>query len=311
MQCNCNKALVTPSVSWAPIELSDRSWFVPIQRAEAPQSADFCFSSNFMWAEKHNVYMAMINDRAVVKIGSGAHTKYVCPIGTGDLTPVVEALKSDSKSEGKLLTICAVTENHLEEFNALFPGEFEAEPTRDSFDYIYNAESLATLAGRKLHSKRNHINSFLAHYDDWSFEALGPDNLGDCRRVLDTWERAHQDDISIWHEHNAIQRAFYGFEELGLMGGILRVDGAPVAFTIGEMINSETLCVHFEKALSDIPGAFPMVNREFVRMVKELVPELRYVNREDDMGDDGLRQAKQSYHPEYMLEKYLLTWKQL
>ncbi|MBQ3404404.1 MAG: DUF2156 domain-containing protein [Oscillospiraceae bacterium] len=311
MQCISSNVSCTTAIDWSPIELEDRAWFMPAAEFENSQSADFCFSSNYMWAERHNVRMTLIHGRAVVKIGIGDDTRYVCPIGPGELQPIVEALKCDAKSDGNSLIICAVTNEHMDEFNTLFPGKFEIETTRDYFDYIYSAESLATLSGRKLHSKRNHINSFLSTYADWSFEALTSDNIENCKEVLGTWQKAHRDDKSIWHENAAIHRAFNAFNELGLMGGILKIEGEPVAFTIGEMINSDTLCVHFEKALSDVNGAFPMVNREFVRMVMELRPELKHVNREDDMGDEGLRQAKESYHPEYLLEKYTLKWNNL
>ena len=110
-------------------------------------------------------------------------------------------------------------------------------------------------------------------------------------------------------ERLALELAFRNFDTLGLEGGLLRVNGEVVAFTIGEKQNADTYTVHFEKAFPEVQGAYPMINREFVRYITKLHPEMLYINREDDMGMENLRKAKRSYYPDLMVEKYMATYR--
>lgn len=170
--------------------------------------------------------------------------------------------------------------------------------------YIYTREKLATLAGKKLHGKRNHIARF-KDSGDWSYEPMTAENVEECRTMTYTWIHMREEkwneemnqEISVLHE------AFDHMQELGLVGGVLRRDGQIVAFSIGERLNSETFVVHFEKAYPDLQGAYPMINQQFVLHECE---GYAYVNREEDTGDPGLRKAKLSYYPDILLPKYEL-----
>ncbi|MBQ1364027.1 MAG: DUF2156 domain-containing protein, partial [Oscillospiraceae bacterium] len=121
-------------------------------------------------------------------------------------------------------------------------------------------------------------------------------------------ENADRLDSSIVEEYDAIIRAFAAYEKLGLEGGVLRSSGEILGFSLGEMASPDTFNVHFEKAEIDINGAYPMVCRELTRMVMQNHPDLRYINREDDMGIESLRKSKLSYKPEFLLEKYKARW---
>ena len=185
---------------------------------------------------------------------------------------------------------------------------------RDGFDYCYDIDRLADLTGKKLHAKRNHIHRFEEHYQDWTVEEISAENLPECIQLNQDWEDAaaaagHED----WNAHEgceALRRCLIHQQELGLEGLLLRAGGKPVAFTAGKSLGGDTYDVFFEKAYSEIQGAYPMINREFARWIRKNHPEIRYLNREDDMGEENLRKAKLSYHPDLLLEKYIAELKE-
>ena len=131
-----------------------------------------------------------------------------------------------------------------------------------------------------------------------------------CQAMLEQWtaDNSERLDESIVYEHEAIECAFQNYEALGLEGGVLYADGQLLGFTFGEMTSQDTFDTHVEKAAADVNGAYPMVCRELARMLRERHPELRYINREDDMGLESLRASKQSYKPLYLLKKYTAEW---
>ena len=190
----------------------------------------------------------------------------------------------------------------------MWPGRFTEEEDRDGFDYLYDIDRLADLPGRRLQSKRNHINRFESICPDWSVEEIGPENLAECAAMDREWNRLRRgqpesEEETLADERHALSLAFCHYRELGLSGLLLRAEGRVAAFTMGSPIGPDTFDVHFEKAFSDLPGAYPLINREFARWLRERHPGLRWLNREDDMGLEGLRQAKSSYHPDRMVEK--------
>jgi len=296
-------------LEFKPIELSDKPKIDECMWAENSRSADFNFANIFMWDKTFKQSVAYIGQRYVIKTEYSHAPFFAFPTGSGNLKPVVEQLREYSGRKGFPLCIRGVTENNLKALNELFPGEFQCTDDRAFFDYIYSAEKLASLAGKKLHSKRNHINRF-EEANDWNFEPLTVELVPACMVMLEQWESLHTDphDHNLISEHAAISRAFQHYVYLGLEGGILRSAGKIIGFTVGERISSDTYNIHFEKAYSDIHGAYPMINREFVRHILSIHPEIEYINREDDMGKDNLRKAKLSYYPEYLLEKHTAIW---
>ena len=291
-----------------PVTLEDKAWIDPLVWAEASSSADFNFGNIYLWDTSFHQLVGRMNDRVIVLPCYEDKPFFAWPVGTGDLAPVMAELEAYAREHDFPFTLRGVTQTHLPLLDGLFPGRYTVESERPLWDYLYSAEKLATLAGKKLHGKRNHINRFEAE-NDWSFSALAPEDFPECMQLLDEWnsENPEDQDIGASDEYAAIRRAFENFEPLGLEGGILRVSGKPVAFTIGEMVCAHTFVVHFEKAHSEINGAYPMVNREFVRQILARHPDVQWINREDDMGHESLRQSKESYHPEAMVEKYTVV----
>lgn len=227
---------------------------------------------------------------------------------------MLRALEEDAASLGNRLSLYSLTEGEKERLEGLFPGKFDYTLVRDGFDYCYDINRLADLTGKKLHAKRNHIHRFEEHYPGWTTEEIGPHNLQECIALNEDWEAAaaaagHED----WNAQEgceALRRCLYHQQELGLEGLALRGNGKLVAFTMGKSLGGDTYDVFFEKAYADIQGAYPMINREFARWVRAHHPEIVYLNREDDMGEENLRKAKLSYHPDLLLEKYVAELKE-
>ena len=185
----------------------------------------------------------------------------------------------------------------MEELDRLFPGKFIYEADRDGYDYLYEIDRLADLPGKKLHNKRNHISRFLDNNPSWVYEEITPESLPECLEMDKEWYRR-----SMIREGAA--------EERDLGGGLIRVYGEVVAFTMGDVLSSDTFDVHFEKAYGELQGAYALINREFARWVRGRHPGIKYLNREDDMGVEGLRKAKESYYPDLMVEKHSAVWRE-
>lgn len=292
-----------------PLSLADKHFIDEIAAAEDSRSADFVFGNMFLWDGKYRQSVCRHGDRLIVR-ADGEHLPiFPFPIGSGELAPTIEAMAAYAREQGYPFVLRGVELHHKAELERLFPGRLVFVHDRDYDDYIYSAEKLASLSGKKLHGKRNHINRFEAAHSNWRFEPLTREMFPLCSGLLDSWSaEVSEGEHLVSDERCAIELALDNFEALGLSGGALFVDDDLIAFTIGEVISSDTFNVHFEKARADIDGAYPMINREFVRYVLQLHPYICYVNREDDMGLENIRTSKLSYRPEMILEKYSAHW---
>jgi len=199
-----------------------------------------------------------------------------------------------------------MNEADRQELERLFPGKFVQHCSRDSFDYVYDIHALADLKGKKLQKKRNHLNRFRLNHPDCRTEELTAANRAAAKAMVDEWYRrrkAEDPEGNYLLENIALDKAFEVSAELN-MEGILLLEGDQVlAVTMGSRLSADTFDIHFEKAREDVDGAYTAVNSEFARYLRLKYPELLYLNREDDMGLEGLRKAKLSYHPHHMMEK--------
>lgn len=290
--------------SFKKLSINDRDWMMEILKKEGTLSADYSFGNLFMWLGQKGIYATKSNDRLLMKFGTGWNTRFFFPVGSGPVEPAISLIREVAKKEGAPLRIESVTEESRELLNQAFPGEFEFFEKRDSFDYIYEAETFTEMRGKKLHAKRNFCNRFEKTYE-WNFEQLEKRHLPHCLKILADWQ-AEMGTFTegMKMEHSAIVRGFMCYEKLDFLGGVLRANGEIVAFTIGEKIRSDCFDIHFEKANSEIAGAYPMIAREFARLVVNKHPDIKLFNREEDMGIEGLRKAKESFYPLYLLKKY-------
>lgn len=286
------------------ISVSDREWVNSILSYSDFRGTEYCFTSLFMWSRLYGSRIGRIGDFLVLASESSDSVSVLYPAGRGsdeDFSRFLGKFERIAVSGGKRLEIIGVTGDAADRIERVWPGRFVYEDARNSYDYIYEAEKLRSLSGKKYQSKRNFIARF-EELPSWSYEAIDSSNISECMDMNAEWCRMNRcsENPSKNDEMCAVKRVLSNFEALGLKGGLLRVEGRVVAYTIGEKMNSDTFIVHVEKAFSDIKGAYPMINREFVRAE---AGDCVYVNREDDAGDEGLRKAKLSYHPAFMIEK--------
>ena len=285
--------------------LTDASWMVPILRAADNKACEYSFTTIFMWRKYYENQVAHCGEHLFLKPGHGPASTYMMPVG-GDLREGVSILLEHCRAEGYPLRLFGAEAPDTERLSDWFPGRFACAPSPGDADYIYNQADLALLAGKKYHGKRNHLKKLLD--GEYSYEPLTEKDFDDCiTYAVGTYNRSDAyDDRSKVCEQFAINTYFENFHALGLSGGVLRVGGNVAAFTIGERINSDTLGVHIEKAEASVEGAYPAINYLFARSASE---GFSYINREEDLGIEGLRKAKRSYHPAFMIEKHTVIFK--
>ncbi|KAA6327406.1 hypothetical protein EZS27_023602 [termite gut metagenome] len=268
------------------------------------RNCDLSFSNLCSWRFLYHTTYAVINGFLVFKFWlSNDRMSYMQPVGDGDIKELLDMLIVDATMEGqdfRMLGICPKIKAELEN---ILPDKLAFTYARDYSDYIYLREDLATLIGKRYQPKRNHINRFKKEYT-YRYAPITPDAIRDCLLLEAEWQKANKlrqgEDAS--DENQAVFFALNHFEELGLTGGILYANDKAAAFTYGMPISQDTFGVHVEKADAAVNGAYSMINYEFANRIPK---QYTYVNREEDLGIEGLRKAKLSYYPEIILDKYV------
>lgn len=289
-------------LDWHPITLDDCDWMRQKLREEPREECEYGIANIFAYSAAIDLFVADNYGCFVTKCIFGDYNAYCFPIGGGNKDAAIRDVIAEIRESGIESEIYGMNETDAAILEAAFPGAFNIQKERDSFDYVYLRDDLVNLAGKKYQSKRNHI-SFFERNCRWRYETITRETIPECIAMSEEWLRENtnefQDDLE--QELVIIKKAFSAYEALGCVGGLLRVDGVVVAYTFGEKMTDDMFCVHFEKAFSSIRGAYPMINKQFV--LHEL-GDYRYINREDDVGHDNLRKAKESYHPALFVEKY-------
>ncbi len=230
---------------------------------------------------------------------------YPFPLGQ-NLKPTLDAIIHDAKMRGIPCRLTGLSQDDCATLERLYPGKFRIHFDRDGFDYVYDINDLADLKGRKYQKKRNHINRFRQNCPDYTLEPITDENTLEAAELLQQWytHREEADPLVDLHmEKAAIYKALRNRAELGIEGLLLKYDGKLLAMTMGSVLNPTTFDVQFEKALDEADGAYPTINWEFARYLRKKYPNLQFLDREEDMGLDGLRKAKLSYCPHHMIEK--------
>ncbi len=290
-------------------ELCDRDIVHAYFQEYPSKSCERTFANVFLWSRHYPVTFAIV-ENALVFRSEGKQEAFTYPAGKPeDVKNALEFLMKCMKEKEKPFLLYMVTKEQFEQLDAWYPGSFEIAYERDAADYIYETEKLITLSGKKLHAKRNHINNFKANHENWSYETMSEENIEECFQMALRWrnENGCEEDEEKNAEMCATLNALRLFRELELVGGLLKVDNEVVAFTIGEPISDDTFVVHIEKAYADVQGAYPMINQQFV---EHECTNYKYINREEDTGSEGLRKAKLSYRPAFLVEKGLVKEKE-
>ncbi|MGF0006105.1 DUF2156 domain-containing protein [Eubacteriales bacterium SGI.150] len=292
---------------------SDKAWVDALLAQADYRGCDYNFTNLFVWSRAYGQEIAQVDGFLVTHLCGRMGCSYMYPAGSGDLAAAIDILAREADERRQPLRLVCLTTRQMEELDRLMPGRFAYEADRDGFDYLYDIDRLADLTGKKLHAKRNHINRFMDNNPSWVYEEITPQTLPECLEMDKEWYRRSMvregaaEERDLGDEGIALRTAMDHYHALGLEGGLIRVYGEVVAFTMGDRLNSDTYDVHFEKAYGELQGAYAMINREFARWVRAKHPNVRYLNREDDMGVEGLRKAKESYYPDGMVEKYAAT----
>lgn len=285
--------------------VADKEWVDTVLKMDDRPGCEYNFMNIYGWGTVYGQQIARVDDFFVARIENQRGTRYLYPAGSGDVKSVLELMMNDAENRGHGLEIVALNQPQKDELEQIHPGLFEFTENRDNYDYLYEIEKMCTLAGKKLHGKRNHINRFLENHPEWSYESITQANIGECMELNHQWNVSHEEENeSESPEVRALTMIATDFDALGMVGGLIRVDGNVVAFTIGDLLGKDLFNVHFEKAYGDMQGAYPMINREFARHIHETYPHVKFLNREEDMGIEGLRRAKESYYPERLVEKF-------
>ena len=230
---------------------------------------------------------------------------YAFPCGQGDPAEMLELLQHDAEIRRRRLQFCLLTPEQCDIIRTHLPGRFSFSSDRGDADYLYTRNQLAELPGPRFHAKRNHIAQFESMFPTWRFLPLSPETAADALCVAEGWLKEAEHQLQSLHQEIvAIREALDNAEGLGLFGGVIYVQGKPVGMSIGSFITPGVADIHFEKCLSEYRRAYPLLNRETARLLPE---SCRFINREEDLNFPGLRQAKLSYHPECILEKYSAT----
>ena len=273
--------------------------------AKGSMSCEITPLTLLIWEKYYHQKIAFFDDMLFVRLGEGQNIIYLLPFAK-DMKKAVEILKNQALYDNIPLTFLAAEGVRLDEFNLLFSEEFSQTESRDDFEYLYSTQKLSTLSGKAFHSKRNHISAFSKQYN-WHYEAINSTNLADVLKMADEWTAemsALSDDAkSIEVENAALKALLPQMDRLGLKGGCIKINDRVVAFSVGSPINDEVFDIHTEKALTEYRTAYAVINREFI--LNDLL-DYKYVNREDDMGIEGLRKAKLSYKPDILLKKYII-----
>lgn len=289
-------------------QLEDKEIITRYFTNHTSRSCERTFANVFLWSRKYPVTWAIVEQALVFKSEDEDHLAFAFPAGEPEnVKKALEVLMQYSAQRNVPFQMYNVTPEYFAQLEEWYPGRFQIEYVRDDADYVYESEKLATLSGKKLHGKRNHINKFKSTYEGrWSYEKMTRDNVEDCFQMALKWreENGCEEDSEKRSEMCVTLNSLRLLEELEFTGGVLRVDDEVVAFTIGEPICQDTFVVHIEKAFADVQGAYPMINQQFV---EHECMNYRYINREEDTGSEGLRKAKLSYRPAFMVEKGYVT----
>ena len=286
-------------IDFHPVTVADKPLFDYYMLSSEEQNCDLNFANIFCWSSTYHSEVAEAEGFLVIRFDNGGVKSYMQPVGSGDKATILELLRNDAFKQRTPLRLYGLSHEWRDFLEEHYPETFAFDTPRALCDYIYRVEDLAQLPGRKYQPKRNHINRFVARYK-WYAEPISKANIKESLALNDKWLANREVGDMERAEQQTIRCAFDNFEALGLRGLVLYADGVPAAFSYGTPINKKTFCTHIEKYDNSIEGAATMINR---LMAQSLDEEFEFINREDDLGLEGLRFAKMSYHPTILLDK--------
>lgn len=289
------------SLDFQPVDLAMKPL---VDRYIAPHGiwgSEYTFTNLLMWGQNGQIKIAEKDSAMFFLLNDADGSAFMfAPLTEGDYASAVRTGAEYLEARGFRSCFHGISGPLEAKFRESCP-EYKLEYDRNDSDYLYLASDLIELRGKKFHAKRNHVNRFLL---DNTFEYVDLDSsmLDECLGVYDEWlgEKLYAD-ASALSERTAIEAVVSNMEALGVKGGGIRLGGRLAAFSLGERINNELAVIHIEKA-DDVDGLFSFINQQFAQHCWQNV---EYINREEDMGIEGLRKAKLSYRPVRLIDKYI------
>ena len=310
------KTKTTAALCFKPITLDVKALIDSYTKPWVLECSDLSFANLFIWGADGKMEYAEQDHVLYIKLDfEGVPMFLWAPIpmygAEVDYRKAIDDGIAYMKNAGVEPTFRSVWTPFRDKMLAAAPELFSV-PTDIAWDYVYTMESLATLKGKKLHGKRNHINKFLSKYPDYEYRTLDQTMVEDCIALYDLWisekDADAEPDSSMEAERESVLLALNHMKELGLSGGAIYIEGKLCAFTVGERLHPHMQLIHIEKANTEYEGLFPMINQQYVLHECQ---DVELINREEDMGIEGMRKAKRSYNPVKMIEKYMLSTRDL
>jgi hypothetical protein len=279
-----------------PLTLIDREVMQAVTLPFGRRNCNYNFANLVGWQFWYYTEVCVLENAVVLRYTFDGQRAYMVCTSEALSLELIEALFDDSNGD---LTLIGLEDSQVAQLS-MVNGQWSisVEPLRDQYDYIYRRTDLATLHGRHLDAKRNHIHRFRAEHPDFEYRPLTPEFFDECRRLTEIWQEEKGGSDTINAEKQVMETIFSNWDTLGMIGGSIFVDGRMVAFTYGAAVTTDTYDVCVEKADRHVEGAFAIINQQFAEHLPE---QYIYLNREEDMGIPGLRQAKLSYRPEILL----------
>ncbi|MDA3967814.1 DUF2156 domain-containing protein [Helicobacter sp. WB40] len=294
-------------MQWKPLDIQDRDIINEFINTKEILVSDINFTNFYLWHYSRHISYCILNDCLVIKTQYPNQTPFIFyPIHKKNnkekIKKTILELIEICHAKGFVFSIHSLSNVDKEELESILPNTFSYTFREDRSDYIYSIEELIELKGKKFHKKKTHINRFNERYN-FTYEDINSSNKDEVIEVYKNWFGKISDTASdgLKNEYIGIIESLKEMEILKFTGGILRVDGEIIAFSFAEVLNKDTIVVHIEKANIDYQGAYQAINREFLA---NKWSNYKFVNREEDLGIEGLRKAKQSYNPLYLQEKF-------
>lgn len=290
-------------LDFTPISIAHRNDYLDLLATENEVGCEYTFANLYLWGRQS---IAFLHGVAILFSQFNRKSVYPFPVGKGDIKSAIDAIIADSRARGITCRLTGITHERKAILDELYPEKFTFHCDEGSHDYVYAIDDLADLKGKKYHSKRNHFNRFAEIYEGYRAEPINDDNVEAVKAAMDKWyeQRLAEDpNADMEMERVALKKALRDKDALGMDGIALIYNGEVMAFTMGSMLSGDTFDVQFEKAFAEYNGAYAAVNCEFARYLRDRYPNLKFLDREEDMGLEGLRKAKQSYRPHHQIIK--------
>ena len=296
-------------MEFKPIEKADKPIFDKFYKARYYENSQFTFTNQYMWRKAYNIQWTVENDILYTICEYENKVSMLQPLGSEDkmqeaIANIIEFFATNNEP----FSIIEVDKSFAGELKKFPDAEFEIKANRDKFDYVYFADDLIKLAGRKYNLKKTPLNGFHRNYPEAKYLPITEEIIPKCHKELNHWYKSRaakfKDDQYFYFEVIAANELIDNFCDFNLKGGAIELDGKIIAFTFGEQLNTDTAVIHIEKAEPDIRGSYVAINQGFVAHEWS---NMKYINREEDMGIEGLRKSKESYNPCKMIEQFNIT----